>query len=90
MFVISIIGDSLGVAYKLISAINYNPFSHPMAVMIIIFAMLVSTFFIFLFNYTITFKELIIEKQLRLKVALVIAIITTPWTFLLPTQWFYN
>lgn len=90
LFVTGIFGDSLGLSYKLISAINFDPFSQPAAVIIIIFAMLVSALFIFLFNYRITLKKLIAEKQLRLKVALTIAIVTIPWTFLLPTKWFYH
>lgn len=85
-----ILGDSLGLPDKLILAINYDPFSHAGAVFIIIFAMLISAFFICLFNYKITFKEQIREKQLRLKVALAMAIVTIPWTFLLPTRWFYH
>jgi len=90
LFLTVTLGDSLGLPYKLTSAINYDPFSHPVAVIIIIFAMLISTLFIFIFNYRITLKNLIVEKHLRLKVALTIAIITIPWTFLLPTKWFYN
>lgn len=89
LFLAGIFGDSLGLSYKLRTAINYDPFSHPVALIIIIFAMLVSAFFIFLLNYRITFKQHIPEKQLRLKVALTIAIVTIPWTFLLPTKWFY-
>jgi len=90
LFVTGIFGDSLGLPYELISAICYDPFSHPTAVMIIMFAMSVSALFIFLLNYKITFNEQIAEKQLRLKVALTVAVVTIPWTFLLPTKWFYN
>lgn len=90
LFITAIGGDSLGLPYKLQSAINYDPFSHPIAAIITIFAMLLSSIFIFLFNYNITFKNQIAEKQLRLKVALTIAIVTAPWTFLLPTKWFYH
>ncbi|SFA95350.1 hypothetical protein SAMN04488072_104117 [Lentibacillus halodurans] len=82
--------DMLGLPNDLINAISYDPFSHPLAVMIIVFFIMVSAFFIFLFNYKVTFRKLIGEKALRIKVALAIAIITMPWTFLLPTKWFYN
>jgi hypothetical protein len=84
------IGDYLGLPNKLISAINFDPFSNVMAVIIIIFAMLISALFIFLFNYRITLKNQISEEKLRLKIALTIAIVTIPWTFLLPTKWFYH
>lgn len=89
LFTIGIFGGSLGIPNKLITGINYDPFSHPVAVIIIILAMLISSIFIFLLNYKITFKEQIEEKMLRLKVAITIAIVTIPWTFLLPTKWFY-
>ncbi len=90
LFVVGFLGDSFGVPNKLISGINFDPFSSPIGVCIIGFAMVVSGIFIFLFNYKITFKQEIEEKRLRFKVALAIAVITIPWTFLLPTKWFYH
>lgn len=90
LFVLGAMGDSLEIPEGVITGICYDPFNHPMAVIIIIFAMLVSAAFIFLLNYKFTFKKLVEEKTLRLKIALTIAIITIPWTFLLPTKWFYH
>ena len=89
LFVLGILGDSFGLAYELIYGINYDPFSNLLAVFIILLAILVSGIFIFLFNYKITFRELIRDSNTRFKVALTIAIVTMPWTFLLPTKWFY-
>ncbi|WP_203364664.1 hypothetical protein [Bacillus sp. REN10] len=80
--------DNFGLSYELTSAISYDPFSQPLAVLIISVAMLISTIFIFIFNYAYTFKHIIIEKKVRRKVSLTIAIITIPWTFLLPMEWF--
>lgn len=85
LFLLAMGSDFLGLSYELTTAISYDPFSHPVAVIIILFAMLVSGVFIFIFNYKFIFKKIIEEKKLRLKVALTIAIITIPWTFLLPT-----
>lgn len=89
LFLFLILGSGLGLPYDLESGISYDPFSEPLAVIIIVIAMLISSAFIFIFNYHFTFKSLIAEKALRIKIALTIAIITTPWTFLLPTKWFY-
>ncbi|GFN35764.1 hypothetical protein [Tepidimicrobium xylanilyticum] len=89
LFILGILGDSFGLSNELLSGINYDPFSNIWAVIIILFAILMSGFFIFLFNYRITFKELIEDLSTRFKLALTIAIITMPWTFLLPTKWFY-
>ncbi|TEB06678.1 hypothetical protein Psch_00210 [Pelotomaculum schinkii] len=90
LFATGILGDYFGLSHTLISAISYDPFNHTGAVIITIFAMLVSSFFIFLFNYRITLRNLILERKLRLKVALTIAIVTIPWTYLLPTKWIYQ
>ena len=85
----------LGILYPLelptdvITGINYDPFSNPAAVAVITIAMLVSAVFIFMFNYRITFSKQIDDKKLRAKVAITVALITMPWTFLLPTKWFY-
>lgn len=96
-FVADIIGASILLSltmtdflpYEVLNSINYDPFSNLLAVVIIIAAMLVAGAFIFFFNYSLTFKYLIEEKTLRFKLALTIAILTIPWTFLLPTKWFY-
>lgn len=89
LVLLMIMENSLGLSYELTSAISYDPFSHPLAVIIIFIAMLLSSTFILIFNYKFTFKTIIEEKVLRLKIALMIAILTIPWTFLLPTHWFY-
>lgn len=90
LFIMGIFGESLGVPNDWLTGINFDPFGYPAAVAIIAFSMLVSGLFIFLFNYKLTFRNQIEEKRLRFKVALTIAIITIPWTFLLPTKWFYH
>ncbi|MFY9218287.1 MAG: hypothetical protein WAO46_08020 [Tepidanaerobacteraceae bacterium] len=90
LFTTGILGDSLGIPYEIYSAINFDPFSNPVALAIIVFAMAVSALLIFLLNYKVTFKKLIADRHMRLKLALAIAIVTMPWTFLLPTKWFYR
>lgn len=90
LFITGITGDMLRLPYEITSAICYDPYSHPVAVLIIILATLVAGFFIFFFNYNITFRKLIKDNALRLKVSLTLAIITMPWTFFLPTKWFYH
>ncbi|MEC1722960.1 hypothetical protein [Schinkia azotoformans] len=89
LFLCTMLEEKIGLSYEITSAISYDPFSHPLAVVIILISMLVASYFIFLFNYKITLVPVIAEARLRFKVALTIAIITTPWTFLLPTKWFY-
>jgi len=83
-------GSTWGIPSKVITGIEFDPFRSTAAVIIIIFVMLISAAFIFIFNYYNTFVKQIKNKKLRLKVAITIAIITIPWTFLLPTKWFYH
>ncbi len=87
LFVCAIV-EVFGLSYEVTSAISYNPFSEPLALAIVGLAMFVSTVCIFLFNYYLSFKNMLEDKKLRMKVALTIALTTIPWTFLLPMDWF--
>ncbi|MFS0780375.1 hypothetical protein [Bacillus sp. 1P06AnD] len=89
LLIIGLDGQSLGFSYEMAYAVCYDPFSHPVAVMIILFSMFISAFFIFVFNYFYTYKKTITDKGKRLKVALAIAVLMIPWTFLFPAKWFY-
>ena len=88
LIVTTISGERVGLSNKTVGAISYDPFSSFAALLIIVFAMILSGFFIFVFNESI-FKNQISDKNLKYKIALTIAIITIPWTFLLPTKWIH-
>ena len=49
--------------------------------------LLIASGLIFVFNYFITFRKL--DNKTRLKLSLIIAIITAPYTFLIPSSWIY-
>ena len=51
-------------------------------------AMLLSAGLIFVFNYFVTFRKA--EKPIRLRLALTFAIVTAPYTFLVPSGWLYG
>ena len=51
-------------------------------------ALIISAILIFVFNYFITFKNT--ETNLRFKLAIIFAIITAPYTFLIPSSWLYG
>ena len=65
MYAIVLLGDFFGLPNKVIGGIFYDPFSSPLAVIIIISAMLVAVGFIFIFNYRFTFNKVIEDKRLR-------------------------
>lgn len=71
------------------SAISYSPFESVYAVAWIVIAMIITSFFIYLFNYKVSFKKLDMEEKSKKKLALSLAIFTAPYLFLLPTVWFY-
>ncbi len=50
-------------------------------------ALIISAILIFIFDYFFSFKKL--EKTERFKLALTFAIVTAPYTFLIPTEWMY-
>ncbi len=50
-------------------------------------AMIISAILIFVFDYFFSFKKL--EKPIRFKLALIFAVVTAPYTFLIPTEWMY-
>jgi hypothetical protein len=50
-------------------------------------ALVISAAFIFVFNYFVTFKK--IDRSLRLKLSIVFAVATAPYTFLVPSSWIY-
>ena len=50
-------------------------------------AVIMAAALIFVFNYFFTFKK--DDKILRLKFSLIFAVVTAPYTFLIPTSWLY-
>ena len=50
-------------------------------------ALILSAVMIFVLNYYVTFRK--VEKVLRLKMAILFAVVTAPYTFLIPSSWLY-
>ena len=50
-------------------------------------AIIISAVLIFVSNYFITFRK--IDKSLRFKFSLIFAVVTAPYTFLVPSSWLY-
>ncbi len=50
-------------------------------------ALVLSAAMIFVFNYFFTFRSA--EKSFRMKMSLIFAIVTAPYTFLIPNSWMY-
>ena len=80
----------LGGTDDLVQGICYNPISNLGSFIIVFVAILVAAVLIYVFNYKFVFNKIIVDKKARFKVALTIAILTMPWTYLIPTDWFFK
>ena len=90
LFVTMLILETGEGANDIISAICYNPFSNIIGLIIVVAAVVLAVLLIWTFNYYIVFNRLIDDSKIRMKVAITIAIVTMPWTYLIPTQWLYK
>lgn len=70
-------------------AISYDPFKSWASVLWITACVIITSVFIYLFNYKICFKKLAIEISQKKKLALSMAVFTAPYLFYLPTKWFF-
>lgn len=73
----------LPVSFLLPKLISNTMFMNIFNVVLCIAAMLASSVVIFLFNYFLTFRKIISDRSSKFKLALTIAIVTIPWTFLI-------
>lgn len=71
-----------------VNAVTYNPFKSIFAFLWVLMCIGISMFCIYKFNYKISMKKIDIEKDKKKKIAMIIAIITAPYLFLIPTMGF--
>lgn len=71
-----------------LSELSYTPFDNISALIIVLIAIALSGYLIFLFNYKISFKKLDIQASQKKYLALSLAIFTAPYTFLIQSNWF--
>lgn len=93
VFAFGLLADIVGAAFLMymfyMMSFEVLPIKVPMdSPLITIPAMLISAGLIFVFNYFITFRKE--DKKMRLIMSLVLAIVTAPYTFLIPTSWLYG
>jgi len=69
--------------------VSLDPYSNFLAFTLILVAIFISGLLILLFNYNYTFRRSIKDVLARWKAAALIAVVTLPWTFLLPAKLFY-
>lgn len=88
IFAFGILSDVIGSLYMLLMMICFQLGRMGDELYITLPALIISAVLIFIFNYFITFKKY--DKKLKLKLALTFAIVTAPYTFLVPSSWLYG
>ena len=81
------LSDIIGAAYMFLLMWMFEVCSMGDELYLTIPALVISAALIFVLNYFVTFRKS--DKVLRLKLALTFAIITAPYTFLIPSSWLY-
>ena len=88
IFGFGILSDAIGSAYMLILMFPLQIGRMGDELYLTLPALLISAVCIFLLNYFITFKEC--DRTIRTRLALTFAIVTAPYTFLIPSSWLYG
>ena len=71
-----------------VNAVTYNPFQNILSLLWVILCVGISMFCIYKFNYKISMKNIEIEDEKKKKISLIMAIVTAPYLFLIPTAGF--
>ena len=87
IYAFGMLSDIIGSAYMLLMMIGFEVGNMGDELYLTLPALAISAALIFVFNYFITFRK--IDKKLRLTLSLIFAIVTAPYTFLVPSSWLY-
>lgn len=67
-----------------------NPFTSIWAVIIVLIAIFISGFIIYVLNSRFTFNKTKLSKKRIVQISLIFAVITAPWALLYPTEYLYK
>ena len=87
IYTFGMLADIIGAAYMLLLVAVFEVGRMGDELYLTLPALFISAALIFVFNYFITFKKT--DKALRLKLSIIFAIVTAPYTFLVPSSWLY-
>ena len=88
IFGFGILSDAIGSAYLLFMMMGLQIGNMGDEWYMTVPALIIAAICIFLLNYFVTFRDN--EKGVRMKLALLFAIVTAPYTFLVPSAWLYQ
>ena len=87
IYAFGMLSDIIGSAYMLLLMVAFRVGSMGDEPYLTIPALIISAALIFVFNYFITFKKL--DKKTKVTLSLIFAVVTAPYTFLVPSSWLY-
>lgn len=88
VFLFGLLADIIGSAFMLFLMMVFEVGRLGDELYMTVPALIISAVCIFIFDYFISFKNA--DKKTRLKLALIFAIVTAPYTFLVPSSWIYK
>ena len=88
IYLFGMISDIIGAGYMLLLMTVFDVGSMGDELYLTAPALVISSVLIFILNYFITFKKS--DKLLRLKLSIIFALVTAPYTFLIPSSWLYG
>lgn len=87
IYCFGLLADIIGSAYMFLMTMVFEIGVMGDELYLTIPALIISAALIFVFNYFVTFKK--IDSALHLRLSLIFAIVTAPYTFLVPSSWLY-
>ena len=87
IFSFGLLSDIVGSAYMLLMTVVFQVGSMGDELYLTVPALIIAAVLIFVFNFFITFRK--VDNTTRLKLSLIFAIVTAPYTFLVPSSWLY-
>ena len=87
IYCFGLLADIIGSAYMFLMTMVFEIGVMGDELYLTIPALIISASLIFVFNYHVTFKKS--DSALRLRLSLIFAIVTAPYTFLIPSSWLY-
>lgn len=88
IYAFGLLSDVIGAVYMLAMMVVFRIGNDGDEWYLTVPGLLIAAALIFVFNYFVSFRRL--ERPLRFKLALTFAVITAPYTFLIPNEWTYS
>lgn len=81
--------DTTWIYHNFVNPVMYNPLDSILSLLWVLAAMTISSVLIYFWNYKYSFKNMEEDPVIRKKLSLILAVVTTPILFLIPTAWFW-